>query len=658
MKKLLLSTLLGVSLLAPSTANCQIDFDAFVSAYDTAGFVTFIPNVVQPGEPWETYLYLSGDTLNDMVLDREMKDSIIFLYHSRYQQTFKGLRIEACYYTEHWEEEENYLVFANGFFTQLDEELSDNPEITESHALTYALESLSEKEFAWDNESWELDLQESTGNEEATYYPEGELFWALDNYQSVPYYIPSERFRLAWAFKILSINPISYKKFFVDAQTGEVFRVDELIKENGPATITYHGTQTIDTRWAGAINHHILHTNDNGRNYHTKKGGGIDLSWGLMDNYNDADDTWGAGDEEGTTVHWFIGESLDFLQEAPYFRNINDEVLEGEIRIKASMGAGTADTWIPANGPPVLSFGPAQNSAIDIVGHEVIHLLASFSQLGLSGEPGALEESFCDIFGELIEDRTESGIDWIHGGDPESLDDVERRSFSDPNSLGFHYDNEDCDIPIEDRIVGQPDTYEGAFWEFSDCDLMGIHINDGPQNFWFYLLCNGGTGVNDNNDSYSVSPISVSDAAQIAYFNLTTLSGAAGYIQARANSSTFAGIMWGFCSAQHEAVINAWHAVGVGDPITCTISIENDLSGSWKPKVFPNPSNNYFSVQMQNGMEVQYYQLVSINGKVICQSSTSVGDFFTIDLSSEPSGIYFLQSLVQGNLFTERLVKQ
>ena len=48
-------------------------------------------------------------------------------------------------------------------------------------------------------------------------------------------------------------------------------------------------------------------------------------------------------------------------------------------------------------------------------------------------------------------------------------------------------------------------------------DYGGVHINSGVQNHWFYLLSQGGSGVNDNGDSYSVSGIGINQALEIAY---------------------------------------------------------------------------------------------------------------------------------------------
>ena len=111
-----------------------------------------------------------------------------------------------------------------------------------------------------------------------------------------------------------------------------------------------------------------------------------------------------------------------------------------------------------------------------------------------------------------------------------------------------------------------PDTYLGDFWHTSGFDHAGVHTNCGVQNFWFYLLVEGGSGTNDNGDIYDVSGIGMDNAAAIAYRNLTTyLFPSAKYYEARYYSILSAVDLFGACSPEVEAVTNAWYAVGVGD---------------------------------------------------------------------------------------------
>jgi Zn-dependent metalloprotease len=76
-----------------------------------------------------------------------------------------------------------------------------------------------------------------------------------------------------------------------------------------------------------------------------------------------------------------------------------------------------------------LEFGPdAQglNSAtLDIAGHEFTHGVVRFSaNLNTFGESGALIESFCDIFGTMIEDFSRGSNNWTIGEDASTIRDM------------------------------------------------------------------------------------------------------------------------------------------------------------------------------------------------------------------------------------------
>ena len=114
------------------------------------------------------------------------------------------------------------------------------------------------------------------------------------------------------------------------------------------------------------------------------------------------------------------------------------------------------------------------------------------------------------------------------------------------------------------------DTYLGDFWDFGG----EPHRNNGPQNFFFFLLANGGAGTNDNEQAYSVQGIGIVDAAKIAYKSLDLyVQSSSTYADARAAAINAATLWFGACSNQVAQTMNAWHAVGVGNPAsTCPIS--------------------------------------------------------------------------------------
>src|SRR5699024_1542301 len=117
-------------------------------------------------------------------------------------------------------------------------------------------------------------------------------------------------------------------------------------------------------------------------------------------------------------------------------------------------------------------------------------------------------------------------------------------------------------------LSNQPDTYGGTYWVNPNMpyDNGGVHTNSGVQNFWFYLLSEGGTGTNDNGDFYEVNGIGITKAQQIAYRNVMHyLSPNATYYDAYANSLQAAKDLYGIPSAEYSAVAAAWYAVGIGD---------------------------------------------------------------------------------------------
>ena len=137
------------------------------------------------------------------------------------------------------------------------------------------------------------------------------------------------------------------------------------------------------------------------------------------------------------------------------------------------------------------------------------------------------------------------------------------------------------------NAFGDPDTYFGTFWApLGGPDNGGVHTNSGVQNFWFYLLSEGGSGTNDNGDSYSVTGIGTTKAAAIAYRNLTVyLTPGSPYEDARHGSELAAEDLYG-AGSELQAVKDAWDAVGVeeGAPLA-------QLDVSPDPLNFEVPTN-------------------------------------------------------------------
>jgi len=126
----------------------------------------------------------------------------------------------------------------------------------------------------------------------------------------------------------------------------------------------------------------------------------------------------------------------------------------------------------------------------DITGHEYAHAVNYFSVLdgggdpaGLtySGEPGALNESNSDVFGEALEYAIDGSNDWLIG---EDLDGGASRDMQTPSN--YTYNLGSGDVPYPNRFY-DTNYYCGTG------DNSGVHINSSVPNHAAYLMAMGGT---------------------------------------------------------------------------------------------------------------------------------------------------------------------
>jgi len=255
----------------------------------------------------------------------------------------------------------------------------------------------------------------------------------------------------------------------------------------------------------------------------------------------------------GVGIHWATERTYDFFLER-FNRNSFDDQggtiisyadwMLGEERLNA-FWSGNYAAYGAGNGNSIGSFG-----AIDVVGHEITHGVTQYSaNLIYRGEPGALNESFSDIFGTAVEfygEGREKG-DWRIGENVVKGSGA-IRSMENP------------------KLFECPDTYFGEYWIDTRRkeDFGGVHTNSGVQNYWFYLLSEGGTGVNDDNQTYQVNGIGLDEATSIAYRNLTHyLMPDSKYHEAVIYSIQSAEDLFGKDSPQVQSTMDAWDAVGV-----------------------------------------------------------------------------------------------
>lgn len=209
--------------------------------------------------------------------------------------------------------------------------------------------------------------------------------------------------------------------------------------------------------------------------------------------------------------------------------------------------------------------------SLDVMAHEFTHLVTANNREGdnkgliYKGESGALNESFSDIFAVCIEHYVKGvNANWTIGEDF-TLKVPYARDLSNPNA-SFSLQG----------YEPSPDTYNGNYYLTSASgatDDKIVHTNSGVQNYWFYLLCEGGSGTNDIGNDYNVKGIGMDKAEQIAYRNLIYyLPTDATFEDARFGSIEACKDLYPNNPSYVESVINAWYAVGVGDKTNTDIS--------------------------------------------------------------------------------------
>lgn len=205
--------------------------------------------------------------------------------------------------------------------------------------------------------------------------------------------------------------------------------------------------------------------------------------------------------------------------------------------------------WNP--GTKTMLYGDGFTRAVDVSGHELTHgVINSVGNGGIleyHDQPGALNEAFADIFGEMVEARLRGGRpDWLKGAelgramqnyaDPGTIEFVPGRRMPSKMSEFVHPSD-----PVLDRFVGR--------------DANGVHLNSSIINHAFYLLAEGLEGA-----------LGMRDAERIFYRALTLhLQKQSQFIDARHACLAAAEALFGPDSRQVRKTAEAFDRVEIAD---------------------------------------------------------------------------------------------
>ncbi len=233
----------------------------------------------------------------------------------------------------------------------------------------------------------------------------------------------------------------------------------------------------------------------------------------------------GAGMEIDSTVH--------------YQQNYDNAFWNGN-----QMVYGDGDSGLPPDQQLFNRF----TIALDVIGHELTHGVTQFTAaLEYQDQPGALNESFSDVFGSLVKQyhlgQTADQADWLIGEGlfTSNVHGVALRSMKAP---GTAYD---------DPVLGkdpQPANMSGYVQTASDNG--GVHINSGIPNHAFYVV------------AVEIGGNAWEKAGQIWYLTLKSkLTASSNFQNAADLTYAAAGELYGSGSLEQQAVQKGWAEVGI-----------------------------------------------------------------------------------------------
>jgi len=474
--------------------------------------------------------------------------------HFFYNQTYNGIVIHDAVFIVHTRN--GYIESINGTLYS-DLKISNSFNISEQEGLQFALAKINAEQYKWEIPSEEQFIKKFKKNESATFYPTGEKEIININ----------NKYLLCYKYDIYSSIPLRRAEYFIDASNGNNVFVNDLLQStdvSGTAVTKYSGTRNIVTDSYGG--YYRLRESGRGLGIETYDMNS-DTDYDYADDFTDADNNWNnvnaEFDEVATDAHWGTEMTYDFFY-SKFGRNSIDDsgfkllsYVHYDYYYANAFWDGYRMTYGDGDGGTM-----APLTALDIIGHEISHgLTTNTADLDYSYESGALNEGFSDIFGTAIEFYAKPGTaNWTMGEDIGEI----VRSLQNPNAYGL------------------PDTYLGDYWMTGSSDNGGVHTNCGVLGFWFYLCSAGGSGVNDNGNSYTVVSIGMEKAAAISYRMLTVyLTNTSQYSDARIYAIQSATDLYGSCSPEVESVTNAMYAVGIGAQYSSSVLANFSASSTY-----------------------------------------------------------------------------
>lgn len=467
---------------------------------------------------YQTQLGLSDQ--DQMNLSKEISGANGYA-HYKYEQFYKGVAVYASAYTLHIK---NGTVYsAGGYYLPL-LDIDVKPSIKAGRAQQIAIEEM------------------------AKLHPFAEVAPTASSKPRLvivdkAYPKASEAYALAYEVAVENHYPYDKKRLFIDAQTGNLLLELSLLKHQSvpvPATgvTKYYGIQTFVVDSVGPTEFHLIDKTRGEYIETTNRGNTIE---------HDSND-WDIGnenqDEVAIDAHYCASRFYDFLIDKFDWSGLDGAGkgflthIHGGSYVNASWNGERASF-----GDGGCNHGPL--TTLEVVAHEFTHGITDYTaDLVYQGQSGAINESMSDVLGTALEYYEDyDNFDWFIG-----------TSFI-TSALGEPFRSmEDPHLYDDPKMIGGQNWNESA----------GVHTNSSIGNYWFHLLVEGGTGVNEAGYNYNVNPIGMDKAMQIPFLCLKAyLTSESIYQDYYEVSLQATEELYGADSPELATVIEAWKVVGL-----------------------------------------------------------------------------------------------
>lgn len=402
--------------------------------------------------------------------------------HVKLQQQFQGVKVYGSEIILHTENSKFALL--NGRYKATPDKINTNPTLKAKQAAEIAIQNLQQLTHYQVLSHAEKTLLQYDG-------PESELiiYHPKKNKQQP---------KLAWHLTIRP-NFIERWECFVDAHTGEIIdHYNNTCHIDGPRTasaIDSKGQQYVINTYEQDGTYYFIDASRSMFDAHKSKmpDDPVGVIWTIdarntrsdslsFWNITSTDNVW--NDPIAVSAHVNAGLAYEYYLHVLGRNSINGQNgrIISVINVTDENGEGLDNAFwngtLMAYGNGNKAFTPLAGS-LDVAGHEMTHgVIGSTANLEYRDETGAINESFADIFGILIE--REEG-DWTMGEDivvrnyyPSGA----MRDISDPHNGGTSiFDPGFQPKHVLERFIGTEDN-------------GGVHSNSGITNYAFYLFAN------------------------------------------------------------------------------------------------------------------------------------------------------------------------